>query len=315
MHLCFGFSGLEFRVVRGEDKKKAARAVSQSLAETPATRTIAVMNQKGGVGKTTLALNLGAALAERGLQVLLVDLDPQANLTRGLGLKARGLDDSSYQLLAGGADATSAASLVRPTRWENLALIPSHMDLSGAELELALLPDRERRLQARLAPLVEHFDYVLIDCNPSLSLLTINAMVACAEIFVPMQTHPFALESLGKFMDVMAVVKANLNPVLHLNGVFVTMYDPRTNVSKQVLDILEKDPRLSPHLFKTLLRNNIRIPESQRDGVPVIHFDKQSHGAKAFRALAREVAAQTKLQAKPNPAAANTAATPSENVA
>lgn len=248
------------------------------------------MNQKGGVGKTTLTLNLGAALAELGLQVLLVDLDPQANLTRGLGLRANGLEDSSYQLLT--ADTPEPAKIVRATQWPNLALIPSHIDLSGAELEMVSMLNRESRLRRSLAPLLPHFDYVLVDCNPSLSLLSINAMVACEEIFVPMQAQPFALEGLGKFMEVLSIIRANLNERLRLNGVLVTMFDPRTNVCKQVYDILLKDSRLAPHLFETILRNNVRIAESQRDGVPVIHFDPHSHGAEAFRALAIEVERQ-----------------------
>lgn len=253
------------------------------------TRTIAVMNQKGGVGKTTTALNLAAALAELGFQVLLVDLDAQANLTRGLGMKAQGLDDSCYALLTSDAN---PISLVRATRWPNLALIPSHLDLSGAELEMALLPNRESRLQRALAPIAEHFDYVIVDCNPSLSLLSVNAMVACDEIFVPMLAHPFALEGLAKFLEVMQVVRGHLNPRLRLSGVLVTMYDGRTNVARQVYDIMKQDPRIKPHLFKTVLRPNVKIAESQRDGVPVVYFDPQSHGAKAYKALAKEVEAQ-----------------------
>jgi chromosome partitioning protein len=265
-----------------------------------AARIIAVMNQKGGVGKTTTALNLGAALAELGRRTLLVDLDPQANLTRGLGLSHEEVSagKSIYDVMID--QKVELAAAARPTRWEHLELVPSHIDLSGAELEMVSMIGRELRLKRSLGTLPAGYDYVIIDCLPSLSLITVNACAAATEVFVPMQAHPFALEGLGKLFEVLDLVKAEINPELELTGVLVTMFDTRTNISREVMDKLAAHPRLAGKVFRTVVRQNIRIAESQGAGVPVIHFDKSCHGAEAYRALAVEVEAQrTRTQPAP----------------
>ena len=256
-------------------------------------RIIAIMNQKGGVGKTTTAINLGAALAERGRRTLLVDLDPQANLTRGLGISHEEVDvgKSIYDVMIDHKVELSQAA--RRTRWEHLDIVPSHIDLSGAEIEMVAMIGRELRLKRALGELPASYDYIIIDCLPSLSLITVNACAAATEVFVPMQAHPFALEGLGKLFEVLDLVKAEINPTLELTGVVVTMFDPRTNISREVMDKLSAHPRLGGKLFKTVVRQNIRIAESQGAGMPVIHFDKSCHGAEAYRALAAEVEGQS----------------------
>jgi len=250
-------------------------------------RVISIMNQKGGVGKTTTTLNLGAALAQRGRRVLLVDLDPQANLTLGLGKRAADLSVSVYELLT--AQKPDVARLVTKTSWENLDLIPSHIDLSGAEIEMITMIGRESKLTKALDPIRANYDYILIDCLPSLSLLTVNAMAASTEVFVPLQAHPFALEGLGKLFEVVGMIREAMNPALQVTGVLVTMFDSRTNVSRTTLDILRNDARLSKHIFTTTVKQNIRVAESQKEGMPVMYFDAHCHATKAYQALGEEV--------------------------
>ena len=251
------------------------------------SRTIAIMNQKGGVGKTTTALNLGAALAEIGKRVLLVDMDPQANLTSGLGVKVSDLDHSTYDVLTN--PHADINNIIQATRWERLDIAPSHIDLSGAEVEMVSMYGREVRLTNAMSDVAGKYDYVLIDCLPSLSLIAVNAMVAASEILVPMQAHPFALEGLGKLFEVYELIRSQMNPKLRLTGVLVTMFDTRTNVSKGVMETLTGDPRTSDVVFTTVVRQNIKIAESQGVGIPVIHYDPTCHGAVAYRELAKEV--------------------------
>lgn len=250
-------------------------------------RILAIMNQKGGVGKTTTSLNLGAAISTHGKRVLLVDLDPQANLTMGLGLLADDLSQSVYELLTDAK--VDTAKLVMKTKWENLDLIPSHIDLSGADLEMVTMIGRETRLSKALSQISSAYDYVIIDCLPSLSLLTVNAMAAAGEILVPLQAHPFALKGLGKLFEVSGMIRHEINPSLCVSGVLLTMFDGRTNVAKTTLDVLRADTRLAEHIFSTTVKQNIKVAESQKEGVPVVFYDPQSHAAKAYQALALEV--------------------------
>ncbi len=250
-------------------------------------RVICILNQKGGVGKTTTTLNLGAALAHRGKRVLLIDLDPQANLTIGLGLRAKDLSESVYELLT---DPNSdALKMTVPTKWERLDMVRSHIDLSGAEIEMFTMIGRETRLDRSLNNARAKYDYILIDCLPSLSMLTVNAMVAASEVLVPLQAHPFALEGLGKLFEVVQMINEGINKKLQVTGVLVTMYDGRTNVSKETLETLRRDPRLNTQIFTTTVKQNIRVAESQKDGVPVIHFDPSCHAARAYMALCEEL--------------------------
>jgi chromosome partitioning protein len=251
------------------------------------TRIIAIMNQKGGVGKTTTTLNLGAALSTRDKRVLLVDLDPQANLTLGLGMRAADLSESVYELLTD--PKVDTRRLVVKTAWPNLDIVPSHIDLSGAEIEMVTMIGRETRLTKALAQVAGDYDYVLIDCLPSLSLLTVNAMAAASEVFVPLQAHPFAMEGLGKLFEVTGMVREAMNAKLRVSGVLLTMFDGRTNVAKVTLDVLRNDQRLREHIFSSVVKQNIKVAESQKEGVPVIFFDPGCHAAKAYHALCLEV--------------------------
>ncbi|HEV3103376.1 MAG TPA: ParA family protein [Candidatus Dormibacteraeota bacterium] len=248
------------------------------------TTVLAVVNQKGGVGKTTTAINLGAALAELGHPVLLVDLDPQANSTSGLGLNPARIRNTIYQLLAGEAGIEESAV---ETGVPLLRLVPSHIDLAGAEIELATLQERETRLRAALQSLPLGVECVIIDCPPSLGLLTLNALTAATSMLIPTQCEYFALEGLSHLLYTHQLVRSRLNPSLEVAGILMTQFDARTTLS---WDVLEEVRRSHPaHVLKTLIPRNVRISEAPSHGKPVIQYDPSSRGAAAYRALAKEL--------------------------
>ncbi|CCX38250.1 cobQ/CobB/MinD/ParA nucleotide binding domain protein [Clostridium sp. CAG:1013] len=247
-------------------------------------KIIAVANQKGGVGKTTTAVNLAAALGDKGKRVLLVDTDPQGNTTSGVGVDRRDCRVSVYDVLIGGAKAKEA--LVK-TEFKNLTLLPSHMDLAAAELELASLESREAILKNALASLRGEYDYLLIDCPPSLGLITTNALTAADTILIPIQCEYYALEGLSQLMNTVRRVKRQYNDLLDIEGVLLTMYDGRLNLTQQVVEEVKKYfPR---KVFKTVIPRTVRLSEAPGFGQPVLYYDRTSRGAQAYGELAGEI--------------------------
>ncbi len=259
---------------------------SQKSIQTKAktAKVIAVVNQKGGVGKTTTAINLSVALAREGFRTLLIDCDPQANTTGGLGLPRDPDRSSVYELLVGDVSA-EAATL--PTDVENLFLIPGSKNLIGANLELVSLDRREFRLREALSKVLESFAYILLDCPPALDLLTLNSLVAADGLLVPMQAEYFALEGISELMSTLDRVSEAFNPNLSLEGVLLTMYDDRTNLSQQVTANLRDF--FGDKLLKTTIPRNIRLAEAPSHGLPVELYDARSRGAEAYRDLASEI--------------------------
>ncbi len=251
------------------------------------SRIIALVNQKGGVGKSTTAVNLGAALAVDGQKVLVVDCDPQGNTTTGFGIEKHGLHHDVYDVLMQQATIDDVA---QRTELEHLMLVPATINLAGAEIELVSALSRETRLRQAVVPVASRYDYVLIDCPPSLGLLTINALTAAEEIVIPVQAEYYALEGLSQLTAVVRRVREALNPSLHVSGVLVTMFDGRTRLAMEVLDELEK--YFPQQMFKTQIPRNIRLSEAPSFGKPVILFDVKSRGSQAYMALARELVAQ-----------------------
>ena len=260
------------------------------------TRIIAVANEKGGVGKTVSVINLGAALSAEGLRVLVVDMDPQFNATQGLGIVLEADEPSVYDLMKtadGGSEPVAAADVVQETAWEHLHVIPAHIDLAGAEIELVNELGRENRLKEALAPIESRYDVILLDTPPSLSLLTINVFAYAREVIVPCQTHPYAFGALEDLFDTIDGVAAAINPDLRATGVVATFYDGRTRVSRDILDRLQSDDRTKTILFETVIRANTTIAESAGVQKPVVFYRRASSGAKDYHQLAQEVMART----------------------
>lgn len=252
------------------------------------SRIVAVANQKGGVGKTTTTINLAASLALAGRRVLLVDVDPQSNLTSGVGQKGKTAPGGTiYNALTTDVPLTDAAAFIIPTGVDLLSLIPADRNLTGAEIELVTLPHREERLRALIAPLRDQYDHIFIDCPPSLGLLTLNALVAADAVLIPLHCEYFALEGLADLVGTMRRVRAALNPALDIDGVLLTMVDERTNLGQQVANDVRQF--FKEKVFRTVIPRNVRLGEAPSHGMPVILYDVKSRGAEAYLALAREV--------------------------
>ena len=245
------------------------------------SRIIAVSNQKGGVGKTTTSVNLAACVAEKGKRVLLVDIDPQGNASSGLGVTER--SPSIYDVLLG---EESAENAVRKTEFDNLSVLPSDMALAGAEIELVAIPERETLLRKALETVRSQFDYIFIDCPPSLSLLTLNAMTAADSVLIPIQCEYYALEGVGQLMNTLQLVKKRLNPALEIEGVVLTMLDGRTNLGLQVVQEVKK--YFKSRVYGSVIPRNVRLSEAPSHGEPINVYDARSTGAEAYRALAAE---------------------------
>ena len=250
-------------------------------------KTIAVANQKGGVGKTTTVVNLAACMAEKGVKVLLIDMDAQGNATTGCGIRKKDLQKSSYDLLTD--ENVKLSDLVIKTPYHNLWIVPSTMDLAGAELELAEAQGRAKRLENALktAETENLFDFILIDCPPSLGLVTINSLTAADTVLIPIQCEFFALEGLSQLTNTVKQVKKVYNPQLDIEGVLITMFDGRLNLTMQVLAEVKK--YFASKTFKTVIPRNVRISEAPSHGKPINYYDRGSKGAKAYAELAEEI--------------------------
>ena len=245
-------------------------------------KIISVANQKGGVGKTTTTINLGTILAKRGKKVLLIDADPQGNATSGLGVEKK-VELSTYDILTG---ETTMDEAIKDTKMKNLKICPSNINLAGAEVELVSMMSREQRLKEKLEEVKNRFDYVLIDCPPSLGLITLNSFTASDSVLIPVQCEYYALEGLGQLINTINLVKKHLNKNIQIEGALLTMYDVRTNLSNQVVKEVKK--YFDNKVYKTVIPRNVRVSEAPSYGMPITEYDSRSKGAKSYIKFARE---------------------------
>ncbi len=247
-------------------------------------RVISIANQKGGVGKTTTSINLGASLAVLEKKVLIIDADAQANSTSGLGFDVREMKNTIYECMVNDVDPAAA---VLKCEIDNLYILPSHIDLVGAEIEMLNMSDREKTMKRMVDKLRDQFDYILIDCSPSLGLITVNALTASDSVIIPVQCEYFALEGLGKLLNTIKIIQKRLNPELEIEGFLLTMYDSRNNLSNQVLDEVRR--HFQNLVFNTLIARNVRLSEAPSHGQAAISYDATSKGAQNYLNLAREL--------------------------
>lgn len=248
------------------------------------SRIISIANQKGGVGKTTTTINLSACLAEKGKKILVVDIDPQGNTSSGLGIDKDNIENTIYELFL---DECTLEECIQKSIVDNLDVIPSNINLSGAEIELISMEDKEYMLKNILDSLRDKYDFILIDCPPSLNLLTVNAMTASDTVLVPIQCEYYALEGLTQLIHTIDLITERLNSKLEIEGIVFTMYDARTNLSTQVVENVKEN--LNRRIYKTIIPRNVRLAEAPSYGMPIIMYDSKSSGAEAYRFLAEEV--------------------------
>jgi chromosome partitioning protein len=253
-------------------------------------RVIAVANEKGGVGKTVTVINLAAALQLEGHSVLVVDMDPQGNATKGFGFEVPGGAPTAYDVIRE-EGAVPAGEAIFKTRWEGLDLLPAHVDLAGAEVELVDVAGRENRLKDALSAVTGTYDFILLDTPPSLSLLTVNVFSFAREVLVPCQTHPYAYAALDELFDTIDAIREEINPELKVSGIVATLFDQRTRVSHRILDKLRQDERYRNLLLETIIRANTTIADSADVGRPVVYYRRSSFGSADYMELAREVKA------------------------
>lgn len=253
-------------------------------------KIISIVNQKGGVGKTTTAVNLSAALGAEGKKILLIDIDPQGNSTSGFGINKREVELSSYEVLTG---QTKMASAIQKTDFENVDILPANMNLAGAEIEIIEMDNREGLLKTAIAEVLDSYDYIFLDCPPSLGLITLNSLCASSTFLVPIQCEYYALEGLSQLMATVRQIKRRYNSFLELESVLLTMYDGRLNLTQQVVNEVKKF--FPQKVYSTVIPRNVRLSEAPSFGQPVIYYDRRSNGAEAYTSLAKEFLKKQKI--------------------